>query len=177
MPLPTAAGRPLGLALGVLADAVLADPRRAHPVAGFGHLAGRWERAVYADGVTRGAVFTTMAVAAPVAAGTGLELLTRSRPVLRTLLTALGTWTVLGGAGLLREGTAMAGYLEAGDLDAAKRVELNLPETGVCAGPGNTTDANACCDGPAPAEVDACCVDDATAKAAGEAGCGCSVEA
>lgn len=126
MSLPITAARPLGLALGVIADAVLADPRRAHPVAGFGHLAGRWERMVYADGVTRGAVFTTVAVAAPVAAGAGLERLTRSRPVLRTLLTALGTWTVLGGAGLLREGTAMAGHLEAGDLDAARGRLRNL---------------------------------------------------
>ena len=31
----------------------------------------------------------------------------------------------------------------------------------------------ACCGGPAPKEVDACCVKDADAKAAGESGCGC----
>ena len=59
-----------------------------------------------------------------------------------------------------------------GDFEAAARVELELPETGVC----NTTavaGAAGCCGGPAPAEVDACCVQDADAKAAGEAGCGC----
>ncbi len=59
-----------------------------------------------------------------------------------------------------------------GDFDAAARVELELPETGVC----NTTSvagAAGCCGGPAPAEVDACCVKDADAKAAGESGCGC----
>jgi len=33
--------------------------------------------------------------------------------------------------------------------------------------------ASACCGGPAPKEVDACCVKDADAKAAGETGCGC----
>ncbi|MBA3745749.1 MAG: cobalamin biosynthesis protein, partial [Sporichthya sp.] len=32
------------MALGVLADAVLADPRRGHPVAGFGRFAGAVER-------------------------------------------------------------------------------------------------------------------------------------
>ncbi len=61
----------------------------------------------------------------------------------------------------------------AGDFEAAARVELELPETGVC----NTTPAldgaAGCCGGPAPAEVDACCVKDADAKAAGESGCGC----
>jgi len=33
--------------------------------------------------------------------------------------------------------------------------------------------ASACCGGPAPKDVDACCVKDADAKAAGESGCGC----
>ncbi len=59
-----------------------------------------------------------------------------------------------------------------GDVAAAERVELVLPETGVC----NTTlagGAAGCCGGPAPVEADACCVADAVAKAAGEAGCGC----
>ena len=31
-----------------------------------------------------------------------------------------------------------------------------------------------CCGGPAPAGIDACCVRDAEAKAAGKGGCGCS---
>jgi thioredoxin reductase len=35
----------------------------------------------------------------------------------------------------------------------------------------------ACCGGPAPAGVNACCVKDADAKAAGRAGCGCSTTA
>jgi thioredoxin reductase len=62
-----------------------------------------------------------------------------------------------------------------GDFEAAARVELELPETGVC----NTTaaaGAGGCCGGPAPAEVDACCVQDADAKAAGESGCGCGTQ-
>ena len=61
-----------------------------------------------------------------------------------------------------------------GDLEAAARVELELPETGVCFSRpiGQTTEAAACC-GPAPVGVDACCDVDALAKAAGDAGCGC----
>ena len=60
----------------------------------------------------------------------------------------------------------------AGDMAAAERVELVLPETGVCS---TTAVAGSvgCCGGPAPADVDACCVADADAKAAGESGCGC----
>jgi thioredoxin reductase len=97
----------------------------------------------------------------------------------------------------------------AGDWDAARRVELVLPETGVCitqfadedaaeaattcCGPApaasgcgtssctatappearSAETADACCGGPAPEGVDACCVRDADAKASGKAGCGC----
>lgn len=68
----------------------------------------------------------------------------------------------------------------AGDHEAARRVELVLPETGVCSstpgGAGNAAPGNAasvCCGGPAPAEVDACCLEDAQVRAAGEPGCGC----
>jgi broad specificity phosphatase PhoE len=70
---------------------------------------------------------------------------------------------------------SVAAYL-AGDEEAARRVELELPETGVCSGPAlaaEAPEASACCGGPAPGGVDACCVKDADAKAAGEAGCGC----
>jgi len=70
----------------------------------------------------------------------------------------------------------------AGDHEAAARVELELPETGVC----NVTpkvgkslavaeSAAGCCGGPAPAEkaAESCCVADVVAKEAGEEGCGC----
>ena len=64
----------------------------------------------------------------------------------------------------------------AGDREAAERVELALPETGVCTRGGveNGTGASSCCGGPAPAAVDACCAADADAKAVGKTGCGCS---
>jgi thioredoxin reductase len=60
----------------------------------------------------------------------------------------------------------------AGDDEAARRVELELPETGVCSGPSNAEE-NGCCGGPAKAEANACCVADEQAKASGAAGCGC----
>jgi thioredoxin reductase len=66
----------------------------------------------------------------------------------------------------------------AGDHEAARRVELVLPETGVCsATPGGAkAAASSCCGGPAPAATDACCADDAKAKEAGQPGCGCNAE-
>ena len=69
-----------------------------------------------------------------------------------------------------------------GDVEASMRVELQLPETGVCSTrplgstvlhPLTLVQASSCCGGPVPAESDACCVQDAEAKAAGQAGCGC----
>jgi len=61
----------------------------------------------------------------------------------------------------------------AGDREAAARVELVLPETGVC-NRSAAPDVNNCCGGPAPSNVDACCVADANAKQQGKAGCGCA---
>ena len=64
----------------------------------------------------------------------------------------------------------------AGDRAAAERVELELPETGVCTRGGveGGEAASGCCGGPAPVGVDACCAEDADAKAGGKTGCGCS---
>jgi glycine/D-amino acid oxidase-like deaminating enzyme len=61
----------------------------------------------------------------------------------------------------------------AGDHEAAQRVELVLPETGVC-NRSAAPDVTQCCGGPAPAEANACCVADAEAKQEGKAGCGCT---
>lgn len=61
----------------------------------------------------------------------------------------------------------------AGDSEAAERVELVLPETGVCTRGGVEGGSAGCCGGPAPAGTDACCVADVEAKAAGKSGCGC----
>jgi cation diffusion facilitator CzcD-associated flavoprotein CzcO len=61
----------------------------------------------------------------------------------------------------------------AGDREAAERVELVLPETGVC-NRSAALDANKCCGGPALSAVDACCVADANAKQEGKTGCGCA---
>lgn len=61
----------------------------------------------------------------------------------------------------------------AGDRAAADRVELVLPETGVCSG-SPAEEASGCCGGPSKVDASACCVADETAKAEGKDGCGCS---
>ncbi|MBY0381472.1 MAG: NAD(P)-binding domain-containing protein [Xanthobacteraceae bacterium] len=64
----------------------------------------------------------------------------------------------------------------AGDKEAAERVELELPETGVCTRGGVESGAGSseCCGEPASVNADACCADDLAAKESGKAGCGCS---
>ncbi len=74
----------------------------------------------------------------------------------------------------------------AGDWQAARRVELVLPETGVCITQFADEDAveqssakavvaktSSCCGGAPKLDVSACCVKDERAKASGAAGCGC----
>jgi hypothetical protein len=75
---------------------------------------------------------------------------------------------------------ALTGYEQArsivadivGDKEAAARVELVLPETGVCSR-SPVGEAEACCGGSPKADTSACCAADETAKAEGKPGCGC----
>lgn len=60
----------------------------------------------------------------------------------------------------------------AGDHVAARQVHLVLPETGVCSVTPAASGGSSCCGGPA-LDATSCCVADETAKAEGEAGCGC----
>jgi adenosylcobinamide-phosphate synthase len=124
-------GRPVGRgaagpadAVGLLAgfglDAVFGDPRRWHPVAGFGSAAGALERRLYRPGRLAGAVFAAAAVGVPVLTGAVASALTRRHPVARAALVAAVTWTVLGGRTLRREAAVMGSHLERGDLRAAR---------------------------------------------------------
>lgn len=107
--------RATGLALGFLADALFADPRRGHPVAGFGRFAGATEGVLYRDSRTTGAGYTAVCVGVPVVAAA-----LAARRGRETLLTAVVTWAVLGGTSLGREAYLMTRHLAAGDLPAAR---------------------------------------------------------
>ncbi|KAA9165715.1 cobalamin biosynthesis protein [Amycolatopsis acidicola] len=109
----------LGLAAGYALDSAVGDPRRGHPVAAFGRVAGALERRMWADSRPRGAAYAVTCVGA--AAGLGAVAQTFARkPFARFAVTAIATWAVLGGRGLAREGDVMAGLLEAEDLPAAR---------------------------------------------------------
>ncbi|MFD1151917.1 cobalamin biosynthesis protein [Saccharothrix hoggarensis] len=119
-------GRAVGLVLGVAADAVLGDPKRYHPVAGFGRAAAALERRLYRDHRPAGAAHTAVLVGGTVLAGVAVERLGRRSPVVQALTTAAATWVVLGGSSLADEGTAMGRELDGGDLDAARNRLPNL---------------------------------------------------
>jgi adenosylcobinamide-phosphate synthase len=114
-------GRATGLLIGVLADALLGDPRRGHPVALFGAGAVRLERSWWADSRPRGAAHAAVLVGGVVLGGVLAERAAARSVVATTALTACATWAVLGGRSLAGEGSALAGELAAADLGAARR--------------------------------------------------------
>lgn len=118
--------RAVGVAVGVLADQLLGDPRRHHPVAWFGTWASKVERPLYADDRARGAVYVVAAVAPIAVAGLVLERATRRHPLAHAAATALTTWAALGARSLAREGELMADRLDDGDLDGARARLGNL---------------------------------------------------
>ncbi|MBM2623569.1 cobalamin biosynthesis protein [Actinoplanes sp. LDG1-06] len=109
-----------GLAAGYLLDSVFGDPRRFHPVAGFGTAASALEKRIYRDNRWSGAAFTALAVGVPALAGVAAAAATKRAPLARTVLVAGVTWTVLGGRTLRRESRTMAGHLDGGDLASAR---------------------------------------------------------
>lgn len=116
----------VGLVTGAALDALFGDPRRFHPVAGFGRFAAALERRWYADSRAAGAGYVAVAVGAPVLGAAAIEYAVRDRPLLRAALVAGTTWAVLGGTSLRREATAMAAALERGDVAAARDRLPNL---------------------------------------------------
>ncbi len=115
-----------GLLAGAILDRVFGDPRRLHPVAGFGRLAGALEQRQYAPSRRAGALFAATSVGVPVAVGVLAAVATRRRPWLRAGLVAGTTWAVLGGTSLRREARAMSVALAGDDLDAARGRLPNL---------------------------------------------------
>ncbi|WP_439647023.1 cobalamin biosynthesis protein [Blastococcus haudaquaticus] len=110
----------LGLALGAGADLLLGDPRRGHPVAGFGTTALALERRTWRNSRAAGAAHVVLLTGAAAALGAMLDRRTRRHAPARVLTTAAATWAVLGGTSLGRAATTMQRALEAGDLPAAR---------------------------------------------------------
>jgi adenosylcobinamide-phosphate synthase len=105
----------VALAGGWAADLLVGDPRRGHPVAGFGRCALALERVLYVPDRARGALFTGVLVVGAALAG---ELL--ARVVGRTAALVALTWAALGGRSLARAGRTLAGHVERDELEAAR---------------------------------------------------------
>ncbi|MCU1621228.1 MAG: cobalamin biosynthesis protein CobD [Frankiales bacterium] len=99
-------------AVGLGLDAVLGDPRRAHPVAAFGTVAARAERLGYKDSRLAGAAYAV----ALTGAAAGMGALVGRRP----WAAAVATWAVVGGTTLRREAHLMHQLLDRGDLAGAR---------------------------------------------------------
>jgi adenosylcobinamide-phosphate synthase len=119
--IPARAADAAGLAVGYALDTLLGDPRRFHPVAGFGRAAGALERRLYRPERAAGAAHTALAVGVPVLAGVAATVATRRHPLGRAVLVAAGTWTVLGGRTLRHEAMIIGKALRRADIPAARR--------------------------------------------------------
>ncbi len=120
--LPVAAG----LALGVLADELFGDPRRGHPVAGFGSAAAALERALYRDSRMAGGQHTAACVLPVLIAAALIERRISRRPAARTVAIAAATWTVIGGRSLRRIAADLATALNRDDTAAARALIPSL---------------------------------------------------
>src|SRR6478752_8028630 len=112
--------RSVGLVLGWALDQAFGDPRRWHPVAGFGSAATALEQRTYAVRRARGVAHVALLVGATAGLGVVAERSTRRSDVAHTLVTAAATWAVLGGRSLTREASTIDGQLRRGDLEAAR---------------------------------------------------------
>jgi len=109
-----------GLAAGVLADALVGDPARWHPVALFGQAAAALERVVYADRKPTGAAFTAASVLLAAGPALAVSRLAWGRPPARAVVTASVTWAVTGARSLAAEALRIRDALMAEDLRGAR---------------------------------------------------------
>ncbi|OFB37213.1 cobalamin biosynthesis protein [Mycolicibacterium sp. (ex Dasyatis americana)] len=109
-----------GIAVGFLADLLLGDPRRGHPVAGFGAAAARLEKLTYADNRGSGALHTGVLLGG--LAGLGWAVGRGDR----VWGTAAATYVALGGTSLNRVGNRMAALLAADDVAGARALLPSL---------------------------------------------------
>ncbi len=119
--------RSVGVLVGFAADAALGDPRRGHPVAGFGHVAAGLERLTYRDSRPAGALHVAVLIGAVSLLGAVAQgAAGRAGRLWSVAATAVAIWASLGGASLASTGLAMSELLERGDLEAARRLLPSL---------------------------------------------------
>lgn len=119
--------RGIGIAAGVIADMIIGDPKRGHPVAVFGSGAAALERRTYSDDRRAGVLHTAALVTAVGVMGAAAERAGRRRgTVAEATCVAAATFVAAGGTTLCRTGERMADLLRAGDADGARRLLPSL---------------------------------------------------
>ncbi|MFZ3571332.1 cobalamin biosynthesis protein [Streptomyces sp. BH097] len=111
-----------GAAAGIFADLLLGDPRRGHPVAGFGRAAAAVERGLWRDHRGAGALHTVVCAGGAAALAAVASRAVRRSPAASVALTAAATWAVVGGTSLGREARGVGSALEAGDVELAREL-------------------------------------------------------
>lgn len=104
------------LVAALVLDRLLGDPRRGHPLAGFGMLAAGAERLGHADSVWRGG-FWVLVLVVPF----GLAAWWLSRLPGGWLVELAVLWLALGGRGLEEHARRVVDALQAGDLPGARQ--------------------------------------------------------
>ncbi|MCV7414481.1 cobalamin biosynthesis protein [Mycolicibacterium litorale] len=124
---PNPRARAAGIAVGMLADALLGDPRRGHPVAGFGRAAATLERIGYADSRWAGTAHTGVLLTALAVGGIAAEQAAARRgPAATAALTAAATFVAAGGTSLCRVGAHLSDLLEDADIEAGRALLPSL---------------------------------------------------
>lgn len=118
--------RAAGIALGYALDRCFADPRRFHPVAGFGQAAAVLEAYSYRDSKLAGTAHTAALLVAVAATGWIAERATRRSAAATVAVTAVATWATLGGTSLIRVGAEMSEHLYDDDIDEARALLPSL---------------------------------------------------
>jgi adenosylcobinamide-phosphate synthase len=104
-----------------VADLLLGDPRRGHPVAVFGRGAAALERLTYSDHRAAGAVHTGVLIGVLAALGIAADRAAARRGAGWTaVVTAAATFVALGGTSLARTGADMARMVDGDDVDGAR---------------------------------------------------------
>ena len=125
---PRPSGLPVaaGLLGGLVADRLLGDPRRGHPVALFGSAMLALEARIWRDDRAAGVGYAVVGAAL----GAGPVLLAdralMERPVSRAALTATVTWAALGGRSLAGAGRRLGALVADDDLEGARALAPTL---------------------------------------------------
>ena len=111
---------------GWIADRLLGDPARWHPVAGFGGLAAALDQRLWRPTRRAGALYACSLVGGVAAAVAWLDHALAGRSWLRGSFRVVIVWAALGGRSLERAALGLADAVDAGELERARILARSL---------------------------------------------------